>query len=140
MIEFEFLNFDWSADLLKFWRDSKEYEKHEFFCMIFLLFLLDFSANISNKSFIVKYDLRCDFWCWCWCLWIDDCGELDEDVKNMNVKKQMRCAFVIKINKCDDVVDANLNMKIIDEMSETTADLKRRCRGIKCRFWISQRI
>ena len=149
MFEFEFLKFDWSARLLKSERNSKKREENKFFCMIFLLFLLDFSTNISNKSFIVKYDLRCDFWC---CFEIDVCDELDEDIKNIHVnlwwrdlnaivtvdvivetknvikdvKKQMSCAFVIKINKNDDVINASLNMKIIDEIIETNADFERR--------------
>ena len=103
--------------------------------MMFQFFLFDFSANISNKSFIIKYDLRCDFWCFI----IDVWNEFDENVSNMilkswwyvdlivdnaidaieksieNVIKQMICVFVINLNKCDDDVD---DLNVIDETNE----------------------
>ena len=98
--------------------------------MIFLFFLFDISTNISNKSSMVKYDLRCCFWYFI----IDDKNEFDDNVKNLNaintidvidvidtivaikfidvIEKlienviwQAICIFVIKINKCDDVID-----------------------------------
>ena len=149
MSEFEFLNSDWSADLLWLWRDSEKSEEDRFFYMIFLFFLLDFSTNISNRSFIVKYDLTDDSWSWC--LKIDVCNELDEDVEDIhvdlwwrdlnaadtadviaeadvtkNVEKQMSCAFIIEINKDDDFIDADIDLNVIDELLETDANLRKR--------------
>ena len=55
---------------------QKNAKKTNFFCMIFLLFLIDFSTNISNKLFIIKYDLRYCFWC----SNNDVCEKFDENV------------------------------------------------------------
>ena len=43
-----------------------------------------------------------------------------------NVKKQALCAFVIKIDKCDDVADANLNMIDESNVIKTNVNLEKR--------------
>ena len=86
--------------------------------------------------------MRYDFWYFI----IDVWNEFDDNVKNMsinlekrelnaihaidiieklieNVIKQMICVFVIKINKCDNNVDIDINLNIIDEIKNMSKKL-----------------
>ena len=114
-----FLKFRWRNDLIRIWRDwrnwrnSEKHEKVDFFCIIFMLFLLDFSTNISNKLFIVKYDLRYCFWCFNF----DVCDELDE-----NVREQAIDAFIILIEWYDDFNIVDVDRKIIEHVDSWRRD------------------
>ena len=55
---------------------------------------------------------------------IDTIDVIEKLIENMikNVKKQTLCAFVIKINKFNDIIDVDFDLNII----ETNANLEKR--------------
>ena len=85
-----------------------------------LFFLFDFSTNISNKSFIIKYDLRYDFWCFNNDVW----DEFDDNVINMSMnlkKRDLNTINAIDVICLIDVIDAIKFIDIIEKLIENVS-------------------
>ena len=126
--------------------------------MVLLLFLLGFPANISNRSSIVRYGLRCGSWCFITGVWgglggnvggmliglgrrdlgaanADDAAEAAclagvasvagtaDAARSIDVIGglaggviwQVACALAIGIDRCDGIVDADINLDVVGE-------------------------
>ena len=106
--------------------DLEKHEKNDILCVIFLLFLLDIPGNISNRSFIVKYGLRCGFWCFI----TDDWGGLDGNIRNMLISLKRRdldaanaddaagAACLAGVASVIDTADAARSIDVIEGLAE----------------------